>query len=49
MLRLFLPDQLHLNMAHMGNACPEQDVLYIFELDDYFTRVKHHKKKIAFI
>ena len=49
MLRLFLPDQLHVDMAHMRGACTKQDIIYMFELDDYFTRVKHHKKKIAFI
>ena len=49
MLRLILTDQLNGAISSLQGLDNTQDTVYFFELADYFTHVKHHKKKIAFL
>ncbi len=46
--RLILPDQLSLSISSLQRMGDDDRVLMI-ESYDYFTHVKHHKKKIAFL
>ena len=46
--RLILPDQLSLTISSLQRISDNDHVLMI-ESYDYFTHVKHHKKKIVFL
>ena len=46
--RLILPDQLSLTVSSLQEMSGDDQVLMI-ESYDYFTHVKHHKKKIIFL
>lgn len=48
-LRFILGDQLSLSISSLDGADPENDIIFMCEVIDEATYVKHHKKKIAFI
>jgi deoxyribodipyrimidine photolyase-related protein len=48
-LRIILEDQLSLNISSLVNVDKEKDVIILRELNDYFTKVKHHKQKVVFL
>lgn len=48
-LRLILGDQLSHSISSLKDATPEKDEIFMCEVWDEATYVKHHKKKIAFI
>lgn len=48
-LRLILGDQLSHSISSLKDADPEHDNIFMCEVWDEATYVKHHKKKIAFI
>ena len=48
-LVLILEDQLSHSISSLNNYDFSQDVVFMCEVLDRVTRVKHHKKKIAFL
>ena len=48
-LVLILEDQLSHSISSLNNYDSSQDVVFMCEVSDRVTRVKHHKKKIAFL
>lgn len=48
-LRFILGDQLNLKISSLSGADPKQDIIFMSEVWEEATYVKHHKKKIAFI
>ena len=48
-LVLILEDQLSHSISSLNNYDSSQDVVFMCEVLDRVTRVKHHKKKIAFL
>ncbi len=48
-LVLILEDQLSHSISSLNNYDPSKDVVFMCEASDRVTRVKHHKKKIAFL
>jgi len=48
-LRFVLGDQLNLNISSLSDVDAERDVIFMCEVWDEATYVRHHKKKIAFI
>ena len=48
-LRLILGDQLNEKISSLSDANPDKDIIFMCEVWEEATYVKHHKKKIAFI
>ncbi len=48
-LRLILGDQLSLQMSSLEGCLKTKDVIFMCEVGEEATYVKHHKKKIAFL
>lgn len=48
-VRVILMDQLSTSVSSLQGCNKSEDVIVMFESRDWLTRVKHHKKKIAFI
>ncbi len=48
-LRFLYPDQLSYDISSLKDLNPENDTILLCETFDWFTNVKHHKKKIVFI
>lgn len=46
-LILLLTDHLNLNISSLDGVDKDHDVILMLELNDEFTRVKHHKKKLV--
>lgn len=48
-LRVILGDQLSLSISSLCDINPNQDLVWMCEVNEEATYVKHHKKKIAFL
>ena len=48
-LRLILGDQLNEKISSLSDVNPDKDIIFMCEVWEEATYVKHHKKKIAFI
>ncbi len=48
-LRFLYPDQLSNQISSLRDLDPKKDIILLCETLDWFTTVKHHKKKIVFI
>lgn len=48
-LRLILGDQLSYDISSLRDADKERDIIFMCEVQEEATYVKHHKKKIAFL
>jgi deoxyribodipyrimidine photolyase-related protein len=48
-LRFVLGDQLSRQLSSLADADPQNDVIFMAEVMDEATSVRHHKKKIAFL
>lgn len=48
-LRVILWDQLSKQISSLQDCNKKQDIIFMCEVIEYMTHVKHHKKKIAFL
>jgi len=48
-LIVILGDQLSSNLSSLRDADPKQDMIFMAEVSEEATYVKHHKKKVAFV
>ena len=48
-LRLILGDQLSPEIATLRDTNPTSDIIFMAEVIEEVTYVKHHQKKIAFL
>lgn len=48
-LRLIMGDQLSASLSSLADINADQDLIWMCEVGDEATHIKHHKKKIAFL
>ena len=48
-LRVILNDQLSENISSLENCKKSQDIIFMSEVKEEYTYVKHHKKKVVFL